>query len=123
MARELTRDEILAAVDLKTELVPVPEWGEDAHVRVRAFSLEARAGYTAPALGLTGDERAEKINSFSNARLVAFSLVDPDGSLIFAEGDVERLAKKNPAVIDRIAAAAARVNGIGQAEESAAAKN
>lgn len=38
----LTREQILGAQDIKSELVDVPEWGEGAQVRVGMMSGTAR---------------------------------------------------------------------------------
>lgn len=124
--KQLTREEIFAAEDLKTEEVPVPEWGEGGSVRVQAFSVATRDAFFAPLQAAAADDdaaRVEAIRKLSHARLVAFSVVDEKGDPVFTEADVAALEKKNPVVITRIAQVAERMNGIGTAQIEAAAKN
>ena len=57
------------------------------------------------------------------ARLLAFSVVDEAGKLQFSEGDVEKIAELPATVVERIAAAAGRVSGIGERALETARKN
>lgn len=116
-ARVLTRDEILAADRLVFEEVPAPELGEDAVVRVRAFSLEARQKY----YGMI--EKAKALASADIVCLVACSVVDDQGDLMFTEEDLAALGRKDAKLMDRIVEVAARVNGIGAQPAEAALKN
>lgn len=119
----LTKEEIFAAPDLATELVEVPEWGEGAGVRVRAFSLAVRDQYLEPIAGLDPDEIKAAGNVMSAARLVVFSVVDEAGNRVFDVEDIPRLESKSIPAINRIAMAAKRLNGLGVSEVQAAAKN
>lgn len=111
----LTRDVILAAVDLKTETVPVPEWGGDVEVR-----------------GLTGAERDAFEQSLyvdnkftaSNirARLVAFCVCDEKGERVFSDKDAEALGRKSGLALDRVYDVAQRLSGIGKKELEEARK-
>jgi hypothetical protein len=102
----LSRVAILAAVDIHTETVSVPEWGGSVTVR-----------------GLTGTERDAfeqrcHETSYANVRanLLAFSLVDENGKRLFSLEDVQALGAKSAAPLDRLFDVARRLSGIGQRE-------
>lgn len=101
----LSKAQILAASDVKTQVVSVPEWGGSVTVR-----------------SLKGWERDQfdesQINSKSvvhyRAKLVAKALCDETGnSLNFTEGEVLQLSDKNAAALDRVFDAARMLSGIG----------
>jgi hypothetical protein len=99
----LTRSAILEAEDLKRETVAVPEWGGEVIVSC-----------------MTGTQRdaweqslvANKTAALANirARLLAYSLIDDAGNLLFSEKDIEALGKKSAAAIDRVVNVAQRLN-------------
>lgn len=95
----LTRDQILAAGDLETETVHVPEWGGEVQVS------ELSAARRVMLQGL-GDQ------AFAVA-LVAAACTDADGQPLFSESDVEALQGKSPAALWRVAEVAIRLNKIG----------
>jgi hypothetical protein len=102
----LSRVAILAAVDIHTETVSVPEWGGSVTVR-----------------GLTGTERDAfeqrcHETSYANVRaaLLAFSLVDENGKRLFSLEDIQALGAKSAAPLDRLFDVARRLSGIGQRE-------
>jgi hypothetical protein len=121
----LTRDEILAALDHRTETVEVPEWGGSVLVRSLSGSDRDRlegAGILwekAPngALAIAGYQTVG-----TRARLVAAAVVDEAGNLLFTPADVEALGAKDSAPLDRIADVATRISGMGpKANEEAKA--
>lgn len=112
-----------AAKTLVTETIEVPELGET--LTVRAFNVAARQAYFAPVFNAESEEaRRAGTLECDEARLVAFTVVDADGKLRFAESDIPRLREEVPATaIDRIAAVARRLNGLGVAAQEQSAKN
>jgi hypothetical protein len=121
--KTLSREEIFSADDLPSEVVPVPEWGANAQVRVRAFDLATRQAYYKPVMGIEpqSDEMRAAVAEIHGARLAVFAIVDDEGKPVFTEADIPALLKKNPKALDRIVAAASRLNGLGaQAQEQAA---
>lgn len=102
----LSRVAILAAVDIHSETVAVPEWGGTVIVR-----------------GLTGTERDAfeqrcHETSYANVRacLLAFSLVDDNGKRLFSLEDVQALGAKSAAPLDLLFDVARRLSGIGARE-------
>jgi hypothetical protein len=109
-------EDIFARDSRRYEVVDVPELGEDAQVRVRS---------------LTGAEWEEYENSLSQqirrrdgslelrinrrnrrAKLVAVTVVDENGQLVFdPKKDVIRLSNMNAGALDRIYDVAERLSG------------
>ncbi|WP_186270013.1 hypothetical protein [Burkholderia gladioli] len=110
----LTRDQILAARDLETEVVHVPEWGGD--VRIGVMSGKARE--------VLMDSLAEQqpLSRFQ-ALMLASTIVDDAGSPIFSADDVEQLRGKSTEVLVRLVEVAMRLNKIGQTAVEEAEKN
>ncbi len=95
----LTRDEILGAVDLKVVEVAVPEWG--GTVRVSMMTGTERDAFEAETVVRKG-KRVEVNMVNMRARLVARTVVDEKGARVFSDGDVEGLAAKSAAALDRV---------------------
>lgn len=102
--------------------------------RVRAFDLAARNAFYAPVWALSvadptnpSDEekaaRTAATQECDEARLAALTLVDGDGRLMFGVEDAPALRAWPPAAMDRIAAVARRLNGLGVKASEQAAKN
>lgn len=121
---KLTRDAILAAEDLRTEEVPVPEWGGSVIVRTLrgddrdAYDLACYASRKARKLA-GQSEREDHIRS----RLVAWTVVDEAGNRLFSDDDADALGQKSSAALDRVCDVAQRLNGVGAAEVAELAKN
>ncbi len=105
----LTRGEILAIEDLKTEDVDVPEWG--GTVRVRELTGEQRDAFEA---GCFHTDGANVSTNFKNlrAKLIARSVINEAGELEFSEKDVKELGKKSGAALDRVFGVCKRISRI-----------
>lgn len=113
----LTREEILQADDLKTEIVNVPEWGGEVIVRT-----------------MTGTDRDIWDNLMfrkgernylndNRAKLCSCTIVDEHGNLLFTEDDVIELGKKSSMALNRVFDVAKRLNGLGPDDVKEMAKN
>ena len=111
--KALGRDDILKAVDLDLELVPVPEWGGDVWVRGMTGSERDafEAGFAFP------DRKPGEVGKLDmrdlRAKLCAKSICNEDGKLIFSESDVKALSQKSAAALQRVFKVAQRLSGIG----------
>ncbi len=113
----LTKEQILKQDDLKSEIVDVPEWG--GNVRVCTMSGFARDRFEA---GITGKNGGTNMSNI-RAKLAAATIVDEDGKLLFDEADIAKLGNKSCAALDRVFAAAQRLNLISNSDVDELAKN
>ena len=97
----LGRDEILRADDLDYRDVPVPEWGADVGVRIRAGTGEERDAYDIEIIELNESGARAKLKRL-RVKLLARAIVDEAGNRIFSEADLEALDKKNARVSWRL---------------------
>jgi hypothetical protein len=118
--KPLTREEILAAADILSETVTVPEWG--GTIIVRGLTGEERDEFEASCI--RGKGRKTEVN-YRNARakLVVRSCYKPDGSRLFEEEDAPKLGKKGAAALSRVYEVAARLSGLTEDDLDELAKN
>jgi hypothetical protein len=105
------REQILAAQDLPSKAVAVPEWGLE--IFVRSMTGAERDRYEQELLAARGPDGKMNLQNV-RARLVAFCTVDAEGKRVFADEDIPALGEKSAAALDRVFAAASALNGIGQ---------
>ena len=109
MSNILSRDAILKASDIKTETVPVPEWGGD--VLVRGMDGSERDQYEQSVM--VQNSKNTRVNmKNARAKLVVLSVVDEAGKRLFSQADVDALSKKSAAALNRVFNVAARLSGI-----------
>ena len=113
----LSKEQILEANDSKTEIVSVPEWGGD--VIISTMSGFARDRFEASCLGKSGGTNMVNIR----AKLVAATVVDEAGQLMFNEKDIAKLGNKSCAALERVFEAAQKLNAIGDEDVEDLAKN
>lgn len=106
----LTRDQILAATDMRIEEVDVPEWG--GSVFVRNLNGRARDKFESSRYKVSQDGKVELIHDNTRATLLALSLCDEVGTLLFSIADVQALGEKNGATLDRLFEVAQRLSGL-----------
>lgn len=117
----LNKDQILEANDLKTETVDVLEWG--GSVLVRSLTGTDRDAFEASMITVSPDGTRKPNMNNMRAKLVALTVVDEAGRLVFDVSDVDRLARKSAAALERVFMAAQRINGIGVDAQEDIAKN
>lgn len=110
----LSKDQIIAARDLQTTDVEVPEWG--GNVRVSMLSGAARDA-------LQADFDANKAVSHVQAVMIAATVVDESGSPLFTKSEIDAIRAKGTAPLERVFNAAVKLNKMGAAETEAAGKN
>ena len=113
----LSREQILAAQDLASEEVPVPEWG--GTVRVRMMTGAERDALGASLLG--ADKKVDM--SQYRIRLLAACLVDEAGLPLFGPDEVGLLGAKSGVALDRVYRVAERLNDVGAGAVEAAQGN
>lgn len=120
----LSKSEILAAVDLPTETVDVPEWGGE--VLVRGLTAAERDAFEQSVVTLNGSGKAAstKMNlSNIRAKLCSLTIVDEDGERLFSDAEVDVLGRKSAQALQRVFDAAQRLSGLSQSDVEELAKN
>lgn len=120
MGKLLTKEQILKAKDAETRDVAVPEWG--GTVRVRAMTGEERDRFEASIVQTRGRNVQRNLANI-RAKLVACTVVDETGKLVFSFEDVTALGQKSAKALDRVYSAAAELSGISDNDVEEMAKN
>jgi hypothetical protein len=120
MGSYLTRDAILAAAALKTEDVPVPEWG--GSVLVRELRGRERDEWEASLAVQRGNQMVPDVANM-RAKLVARCVVGEDHEPLFSQQDVAALGELSAAALDRVFEVASRLSGLNPADVEEMAKN
>jgi hypothetical protein len=113
----LDKKAILGADDLKHEDIDMPQWG--GTVRVRMMTGGERDEFRAL---IAASDEGVAIGRFA-ASLLAITLVDEHGARLFTIEEIDHLAEKSAASIDKIAAVSMRLNGLGGVASEVATKN
>lgn len=115
LTRLLSATEILAAEDIKRELVHVPEWG--GSVWVYGLSGAEKDAYDMEIIRLQR-EMADKKQVRANVRafMVMLACRDEQGRPIFTQQDLIRLGKKSAKALERLSVVARRLGGVDESE-------
>lgn len=113
----LTKEQILSALDLKTETVEVPEWG--GSVNVRSMTGLERDNFSAALRDAAGTVSLENYR----AKLLVVCIVGEDGQALFTHDDIVALGGKSSTALDRVFVVAERLNYMGADAVDAAEKN
>jgi hypothetical protein len=108
----LNADQILKVEDLKTEIVPVDEWG--GNVIVSELMAADRDAYEQSMWNDRGNGRLVANRANARARLVVKVLVSPEGVRLFNDDSADALGAKSAAVVDRLFDVAIRLSGMEQ---------
>jgi hypothetical protein len=119
------RDQILAADDIVTEIVKVPEWGVD--VEVRSMTGAERTRILDLAMADDGEMNLQTVYP----EVVIASAFEPpaegaargSGAQIFTPEDREALQQKNAVAVDRLAQVGLRLGGFTQESADAVGKD
>jgi len=116
----LTREQILAAVDLKIEAVEVPEGG--GTVYIRNLTGKARDRFEGSRFRMRGKD-VEIVSDNTRASLLAATICNAEGVLQFTPEHIEALGDKSGELLDRLFDVAQRLSGLRKEDIEARAKN
>ena len=116
----LTKQAILSAKDLKKELIEVPEWG--GSIYVRSLTGEERDKFEEEVFKASKNKKNSSLTNM-RARMTVLCAVDEDGTRLFEDADIPTLGKKSGAALNRVFAAAQKINGWTEEEVNELAKN
>lgn len=105
----LSREQILGAADLASEIVDCPEWG--GQVRVRALSAADRLEIARRVMGENGEPDDKRALDLSII-IPAWCIIDENGQRLFGEADVQALGEKSGVPLQRITEAVQRLSGM-----------
>lgn len=109
LLRLLDRAAILAASDIQSELVDVPEWG--GSVMVRGLTGAERDAFERSLVEQRGKDIQMNWTNF-RAKIVVRAVVGADGKRLFTDADAPALGAKSAAALDRIVPVAQRLSGM-----------
>jgi hypothetical protein len=101
--RLLTYEDIIAAEDIASVTVEIPEWG--GAIRIRTFTKNVELAMRAQARGADGNVDSEKLEML----MLVYGVVEPE--LTFEM--IPHLRTKNASVIDRILTEIVNLNRLG----------
>jgi hypothetical protein len=108
----LGKEQILNAPDLPFEDVEVPEWG--GTVRIQAMSANAREKMEEMYLDPDG-KMSKRMEQF-RVRVLASSIIDDQGNLVFTMEEATALGKKAFGVVQRLFDKANKLSGLSDDE-------
>ena len=108
----LSREDILAAKDLKFMDLDVPEWG--GSVRIKMLTGAERDEFEASTVKMGKGGKPEQNLANLRARLVSLCLVDADNVKLFTKADVGHLGMKSAAALERVFKACQEHNGMSE---------
>lgn len=114
----LSKAEILAASDLRTERVAVPEWAGEVRIRtMTGAQREQFLDHVAP------DAEGKRAYKQFNAALVCLCAVDEAGRPLFDLADAPALAEKHWRALEQVAEACLALNALRADDLEDAKKN
>jgi hypothetical protein len=105
----LTRDEIIAAVDLVAEEVEVPQWG--GSVLVKPLTAKQRGQLISSIVEQRKTGNILRLEDIQ-IRTCAMSIVDEAGKRLFSDADMRMLAGKSSAALQIVSDVAQRLSGL-----------
>lgn len=105
----LSKEAILAADDILTEEVYVPEW--KGTVIVCGLTGAAKDAYDKSIIEIKGNKRTVNLDHL-RAKLLVRTLVNQDRQPLFSEADMIKLGTKSASVLDRLCTVAQRLSGM-----------
>lgn len=115
----LSAEQILAASDLETELIDVPEWGGKVYVRGLTAAERDRYDRDLVSIDRKGNTSIGRLENI-RALLAVRCMVNEDGTRVFKDTQARDLGEKSSVAIGRVWAVATRLSGMNVEEEDAA---
>lgn len=106
----LSREQILAADDIKDEYVSVPEWG--GTVRVQGLTGAQRDAFEVSLIEQKKGKSQEVNLRNLRAKMVSWSIVNDLGNRLFSDHDVNELGQKSAKALQRVFKVARELSGI-----------
>lgn len=112
----LTRDEILRLADIKVEKVEVPQWSGNVYVKM--MTGRERDEFDQFVYDTRDDDKKINLHQ-TRAKLCVLTICDESGKRLFDDGDMVAIGNKSASALERIVAAARKLNALdGESVES-----
>jgi hypothetical protein len=118
----LTAEQVLAASDIDTEAIDVPEWGGKVYIRGLTAAQRDRYDREIVQIDKNGNTSIGRLENL-RALLVVRCLVAEDGTRLFEDRQARELGEKSSVVIGRLWEVAAKLSGMSVTEEEAVAES
>jgi hypothetical protein len=108
----LNKKQIIEAHDLRTETVPIPEWGGE--VIVRGLTGAAQSRVEATMVAAKGQAVEVRVEAFKELRqrIVAEAIVDENGKRMFSDAEIKQLGEKSASALQRVFDKAQELSGM-----------
>jgi chaperonin GroEL (HSP60 family) len=116
----LSKKQILAAPDIKSEEVEVPEWG--GSVMVSGMTGSQRGQYMDEIMEMRGQTQTMRLQNMQ-VKICALCIRDEFGNRMFDDDEMADLGAKSAQAINTVATVAMRLSGIDAEAEKANVKN
>ena len=126
MKREfLSREATLAADDLETRDLYVPQKGWEGWIRIRTLTAAEKDELEVGMVLATTNGKVGEGKRIDNvrARFVVAAAIDQDGASLYSDGDIAALGKKSAPALSRIFAAVQEMNEISDDDVEEMGKN
>lgn len=111
MNKPLTRDQILQAQDIRIEKVEVPEWGGEVYVKTLTGQERDQLEAALMEYDNKGQPKRLKLDRLRST-LAVLAICDESGQRLFTSGDIQTLAGKSSAALDRVVSKAQELAAI-----------
>jgi hypothetical protein len=114
------REDILNIVDIKEELVEIPEWKKT--VLVRGLTAEQKATLNGDLMPNPDTKRIDYKRMYGE--LIVMGVLEPDTKKpVFEPADIQTLLQKNAGVIENLAMCVLAMSGLMPGQQAEALKN
>lgn len=121
MKKSDIRKRVLELQDVKTEVISIPEW--DMEFTVKSLNGKERDKYETSVFQVSKNGQMVFNRDNLRAKLIALTVIDEDGDLVFEQSDVEALGNKNASALDKLYEVAERLSGLNKTAVVNAEKN
>lgn len=111
----LNRDTILAAKDIHIELLHVPEWSGDVYIKTLSGAERDKLESEIIEFGANGQPKKMRMDKIRSL-ICALAICDENGERLFGDKDIDALAEKSAAALDRVSAKATNMAGMSQGD-------
>ena len=119
---QLTKSDILNALDIPLECIDMTTFGWPGCVHVCGLTASSRDAWESSMITIRGKDAQPNLAN-ARAKLLQRSLCDERKNLLFDEHEIEALGRKSGKALDYLYGVAKRLSGIGEDDVKSLVKN